>query len=161
MWPDALVPSHVGMGFVILRFLARKLGWIDRNYTPHRKQGDLTSAHRLIQPQTWADDIICTHFLKNYGCWESIWRKTVSSNLFQKITWVWKCVLSRRHQLHTFFQKLGRGWENIWRKVVHINHLNDVPSNVFQNNVVKFSRRPTNNNTVAIFWFIQHHLYLS
>jgi hypothetical protein len=41
--------------------------------------------------------------------------------------------LSRRHHLHSFSQKLRCQWENIWRKVVHINHLNNVSSNIFQN----------------------------
>jgi hypothetical protein len=41
--------------------------------------------------------------------------------------------LSRRHHLLTFPQKLMCGWENIWRKVVHIDHLNNVSSNFFQN----------------------------
>jgi hypothetical protein len=41
--------------------------------------------------------------------------------------------LNRFDLFQAFSQKLQCGWENILRNVVHINHLNNVSSNFFQN----------------------------
>jgi hypothetical protein len=52
----------------------------------------MTTCLPVHHPQTWADDIICTHFSQNLQCgWENIWRKVVhiyyldnvSSNILQ------------------------------------------------------------------------------
>jgi hypothetical protein len=89
-------------------------------------------------------------FFQKLRCeWENIWRKVVHinhlnnvpSNLFQNIlsSLADDTVLSRRHHLHTFSQKLRCKWENIWRKVVHIKHLNNIPSS-FSQNMFSFDR---------------------
>jgi hypothetical protein len=59
----------------------------------------------------------------------------VPSNIFQNMlsSLTDDTDLSRRYHPHTFSQKQKCGWENIWRKVVHINYMNNVSSNCFQN----------------------------
>jgi hypothetical protein len=71
----------------------------------------------------------------------------------------------RKHHLHIFSQKLKYVWENIWRTVVHINHLNNVSSNIF---LSLAGDTPKNSkwwhwdrmNTKAIYSLI-YYMYLS
>jgi hypothetical protein len=54
----------------------------------------------------------------------------------------------------TFSQKLKCECENIWRNVVHIDNLNNVSSNLFQNMLSRFSRRHGLEQTT------RHHLLM-
>jgi hypothetical protein len=81
--------------------------------------------------------LLCVEFFQNFKWWCWAWK----SELIQPPDLSRRHHLSRQHDLHTFSQKLRCGWENIWRKVVHINHLNNVSSNLFSKYFVRFSRR--------------------
>jgi hypothetical protein len=85
---------------------------------------------------TWADDIICTHFLKNEGVDGKIFEEkfilTIWTRFLQICFKICCHVFSRRHgleqttpqnprwqqHLHTFTPKLMCGWENTWIKVI-------------------------------------------
>jgi hypothetical protein len=72
-------------------------------------------------------------FLVRFCLWMNLENSCKVILFYPRLEQTTSSALSRLHHLHVFSQKLRYKWENIWRKFVHINHLNNVSSNLFQN----------------------------
>jgi hypothetical protein len=94
-----------------------------------------------------------TCYSYSFSCYQrGKWMKALPSDLKELIQPpISASELSRRHHLHIFSQKLRRSWTNIWRKIVRINYLNNVASNLLQDNMLSSLVDDTvqNNNTGA------------